>query len=113
MKYLGATLNTYLSFKQFIAVKCKKCNFSLRNIKEIRKYLSEKCFKQLVNNLITSQLDYANGLLDNLPYASYKPLQRIQNRSAKLMLLQSTYDRSTRALKELAALAASARTSAL
>ena len=46
-------------------------------------------------------MDYANGVLDNLPYSSYKPLQQIQNRSAKLVLLRSTYDSTTQALKEL------------
>lgn len=111
MKYLGITMDKEMNFKKFIAEKCRKCNFALKNIRDIRSHLSKSMCHQLVNSLVTSKLDYANGVLDKLPYASIRPLQMMQNRAAKLVLLRKKTDSSTQARKELHWLPVSERTS--
>ena len=42
MKYLGVTMDKELTFKKFIAEKCKKCNYTLKCIRDIRR-LKYKC----------------------------------------------------------------------
>lgn len=100
-KYLGVTLDPNLSLEPFIRDKCKKCHFQLKNIRDIRRFLSRRSCEQLVNSLITSTLDYGNGVLANLPSATLHPLQRVQNQSAKLILQRGRYDSSTEARREL------------
>jgi hypothetical protein len=100
-KYLGVTLDDNLTLKPFIKEKCKKCNFNLKNIREIRKYLSQKTCEQLVNALVTSTLDYGNGLLAKLPQSTLRPLQIVQNRAAKMVLQRSRDSSSTEARKTL------------
>ena len=46
-------------------------------------------------------MDYGNGTLANLPYSTIKPLQRVQNRAAKLILKREPRASSTLARKEL------------
>ena len=48
-----------------------------------------------------SHLDYANALLCNAPKTTIQPFQRIQNMCAKLVLKQSKYSSSRKALIDL------------
>ena len=51
--------------------------------------------------LSLSHLDYSNSILCGLPANSVKPLQRVQNQAARVVLNQSRYDSAKLALKEL------------
>lgn len=101
MKYLGVSLDKELNFKKFVSDKCRKCNFTLKCLRDIRRLLSVKTCHHLVNCLVTSQIDYANALLSNVPKCTLRPLQMTQNRAAKLVLLRDKYDSSTQARNEL------------
>ena len=46
---------------------CKSVRYQLRNIGFIRKYLTRFATEKLVHSLISSRLDFGNGLLYNLP----------------------------------------------
>ena len=82
IKYLGANLDSTLSFKDFISQKCKTAAINIRNITHIRKFIDIKLSKQLAVALVLSNLDYSNSVLSGLPSTSIKPLQRIQNWAA-------------------------------
>ena len=99
--YLGVPLDENLNMKYFIAKKCKVAAFYLHNIRKIRNSLSQKAAVQIIISLVISHLDYANAILINLPDKTINPLQRIQNRAAKLILMRKRSDSSTEALKEL------------
>jgi hypothetical protein len=101
IKYLGADLDKNLNFKTFVRSKCKKVAYNLKNIRDIRQYLTRKTAEQLINSLVTSHLDYANSLLAGAPTATIKPLQRLQNQAAKVVLQRSKYSSSTQARCEL------------
>ena len=48
-----------------------------------------------------SHIDYANGLLINIPNSSLEPFQRLQNMCAKLVLKKNKYSSSMNALYDL------------
>ena len=52
-------------------------------------------------SFILSRLDYCNVILAGLPDVSIRPLQRIMNTSARVVLGQGPRDSATAALKEL------------
>ena len=54
-----------------------------------------------MSGLVLSHLDYCNGLFTNLPEASLKKLQRVQNIAAKITLQKRRRDSSTSCLKVL------------
>ena len=99
--FLGVPLDGCLTMKNFITKKCKSISLHLHNIRRIRKHLSQRNAEIITLSLVTSQLDYANALLNNLPANSIHPLQRLQNQAAKLVLLKQWDDSSTESLKTL------------
>ena len=84
--YLGAYLDSSLSFKEQIKMKCKSAMINLLKIRAARKFLSRKACIKMVISLVISHLDYANSLLVGLPQVSLNKLQRVQNMAAKIVL---------------------------
>jgi len=101
IKYLGAQLDNTLSFVDFIQAKCKAAIVNIRNIYQIRSYIVLKTAKQLASVLVLSHLDYSNSVLAGLPSNRLRPLQRVQNWAAKVVLCRSKYDSSKEALQQL------------
>ena len=79
----------------------KKCFFHIRNIGKVRKYINGETCKIMVNNLITSQLDYCNGLYHGLPNYLLTRLQRVQNTAARLISRTRKFDHISPVLIEL------------
>ena len=100
-KNLGVTLDCNLSMSSFISQTVRSCNFHLRRIASIRKYLSSDTTAKLVSCFILSRLDYCNSLLAGLPSSSLKPLQRVQNNAARLVLRLKKSDHITPAFQTL------------
>ena len=100
-KNLGVTIDCNLSMKVFISQTVRSCNFHLRRIASIRKYLSTDATVKLLSCFILSRLDYCNSLLSGLPSSSIQPLQRIQNNAARLALRLHKFDHITHALQTL------------
>ena len=55
----------------------------------------------LMYSNVLSHLDYGNSILVNLPKATLKPLQSMQNYSAKIICKKQKYDSSTECLYKL------------
>lgn len=101
IKYLGVFVDQELSFKQHIINKSKTAALNLRNIRQLRKHLSDSSCKTLVQALVISHLDYSNAIFVDLPAVTLKPAQRIQNMAAKLVLNKRKFDSATEALYHL------------
>lgn len=86
IKQLGVKLDNTLSFKEHVKNKCKTANFSLFQIRKIRKYLSQDTAKIITHALVISHLDFSNSLLYGLPDCTIHKLQTIQNQAAKVVL---------------------------
>ncbi len=74
-----------LNFSDHIAKTAWSCRFTLYNIRKSRPFLSEHATRLLVQALVLFRLDYCNDLLAGLPANSIKPLQLIQNATARLI----------------------------
>ena len=86
--------------KQVTAI-CKSCNYQLRRLSSIRRYLTTNATKNAVQALITSRLDYCNSLLVGLPAYQLERLKRIQNKAARLITRTRQRDHITPVLKQL------------
>ena len=80
---------------------CVSCQYHLRNIAKIRKYLSEDTSQILVHAFISSKLDNCNSLLYGLPKHLLNRLRLIQNSAARIVTLSKRFDHITPTLFKL------------
>ena len=80
---------------------CVSCQYHLRNIAKIRKYLSEDTSQILVHAFLSSKLDNCNSLLYGLPKHLLNRLRLIQNTAARIVTLSKRFDHITRILFKL------------
>ena len=84
-KNLGVTLDSPLSFRPHIDSLVKTCNFHIRNLYIIKKYINRQNLLSLIHSLIVSRVDYCNSLLIGLPNVTLKKIQSVLNRAARLV----------------------------
>ena len=70
-------------------------------IRSICKFLTQEACEIVIHDLVTSHMDYANGILLNVPDVSIKLYQHLQNMSAKITLNRGKHSSTTEALKIL------------
>ncbi len=100
-KNLGVMFDTHLAMTAQVTALCKKCNFHLRRIKYVRKYLTTSATRHIVQALVLSNIDYCNSLLSSIPAYLLRRLQKIQNWAARIITRGSFYDHITPVLNEL------------
>ena len=86
IRYLGAWLDSVLSFKHHVKTKCKSAMLNLVCIKRLRPSLTVEAANILVMGLVISHLDYANSILFGVSDIMMKQLQHIQNTAAEVVL---------------------------
>ena len=74
------------------------CN--LYNIRALQEHLNNKTTQTLIYGLVTSHMDYINAIYSTLPASTTKPLNRIQNLAAKLVLNSRDKDISSSKAKQ-------------
>ena len=79
---LGFILDSKLSVMKHIIKICQTAYFELKRISSIRRRNQDSCYF-----LYLSRLDYCNCLLMGTPNSLIKPLQKIRNFAARLVLL--------------------------
>ena len=75
IKYLGAWIDSNLSFKRHITERCKQAMWNLHKLKHIRKFLNQETCHTLVCGLVLTHLDYANAILADLPNVEIAKMQ--------------------------------------
>ena len=85
VKNLSDVLNFSLSFRSHIDSIVKTCNFHIRNLYMIKKFVNRKNLVTLVHSLIVSKVDYCNSLVIRLPNVFLNKAQSVLNRAARLI----------------------------
>ena len=98
---LGVLVDNKLSMKNHVLQTVKTCNYNIRNIAFIRKYLNEDTLKTAICNYVLSRLDYCNSVYYGLPNYLLRKLQNTQNRAARLIKGLRFRERITPSLIEL------------
>ncbi|XP_046576403.1 uncharacterized protein LOC124284362 [Haliotis rubra] len=94
-------LGVVLSMKQHVSHISQVCSFQLRNISNIRKYLTKESLIILIRTLVTSMIDYCNSLLAGAPKSVTNKLQYIQNTAVRIVSSCRKYDHITPILHDL------------
>lgn len=82
---LGLYFDTKLSFHHHFNHIVKSCNFQLRKLSSVIKFLDINTANMLMHAFITSRIDYCNSLFVNLPKKDLTRLQSIMNRAARIV----------------------------
>ena len=101
VKDLGVHIDNELKMGDQINNIVRTCNYHIRNIAFIRKYLDQDSLRTVISNHILSRLDYCNMLYYGLSKTLQKKLQRVQNSAARLITRTRERERITPALIEL------------
>jgi exonuclease III len=101
VKSLGVYFDTSLTMERQVNAISRVCYYQIRNISQIRKYITMDACKTLAHALVTSRLDYGNALLYGLPSTLLTRLQRIQNSAARLVTRTRKRDHVTPVLNSL------------
>ena len=87
--------------KVHVSAIVKSAYFHIRKLYSVRKYVSEKSMKCLVQCFVISRLDYCNSLLYGIPEESLDKLQKVQNAAARLIYGVRKHDHVTHLLRNL------------
>ena len=87
--------------KTHITKACSAAFYPPRNIRRIRKYLSQDTAETLIHAFMASRINHCNSLLFELPSFQISKIQTVQNAAACVILMKSKYFRITPLLKEL------------
>ena len=98
---LGAVFDPNMNMSAHVSKVIKSANYHLRNIGNIRKFLNTDTTKSAIVSLVTSRLDYCNGLLCGLTDELLCRLQNVQNNSARVVSGSKNSDHITPVLKDL------------
>ena len=95
-----------MDIEQHVISVCKSCFgqivLPLRQIGHISQYLTTDATRSLVNNLVTSRLDYCNALVSGVPKAILNKLQNVQNTGARVVTRTSRSHNSYTKITSLA-----------
>ncbi len=98
---IGVTFDSEMKLDSHIKNVTKQANYHIRNIGQIRKFLTKEAAEILVHSFISSRLDYCNALLYGIPLTTISKLQQVQNTAARVVTRTSKYDHITPVLKSL------------
>ena len=82
MKNLGSTLDCHLAMNAHVSNIARTCNFGLRRLASIRRFLTSIATVTLVSAFALSAIDYCFSLLFGSTHDVTPHLQRIQNYAA-------------------------------
>lgn len=73
----------------------KTCHFHLANISKIRSYLDRESTEAIIHTFVTTNLDYCDTILYEVPKVLLNHLQLLQNRKARIVTFSKKYEHIT------------------
>jgi hypothetical protein len=109
LKSLGVTLDSQLTFNQYVSSICKTSYFHIRSMRHVQSCLPPDTLKTVACSIVCAKLDYCNSLLYNTSKANITKLQLVQNTLARLVTGTRKFHHITPALIKLHWLPVSSR----
>src|SRR6266536_3466157 len=97
---LGMTLDSELTMKEHVKRLSKLCFYHLRQLRVVRKSVTEQACVALVHAFVASRLDYCNSLLYGISDSLVNSLQSILRPAARLVLRKRKFKPITAAMRE-------------
>ena len=85
VRNLGAHFDHHMTMEYHIQARCRAAYAQLAIISRIREFIDDKTAEQLMHALVTSHIDYCNGLLIGVSQKLIKQLQLVQNSAARIV----------------------------
>ena len=98
---IGVTMDSKLDMTDHVKSICRAAYVQLRQIAQIRRYLTQEATTTLMLSLVMSKLDSLNALLYGLPDHLIHKLQLLQNQAAKIIFKKKKSDHVTPILIQL------------
>ena len=98
---LGVVFDGGLNFRKHISLVCRSCYYHIRDLRRLRRCLTSEVSKTIATALVSSKLDYCNGLLYNVTNRELNRLQGVQNCLARVVTRSPRFSRTTPLLKSL------------
>jgi len=95
---LGVYIDSELGAATHVSRTVSRCFAALQQLRHLRRYVTNDCFRSLVVSLVHSRLDYGNFVFVGLPVYLQRRLQAILNAAARLVFGLRRYDHVTDAL---------------
>jgi hypothetical protein len=101
VRNLGCNFDSRLTMEDHVNEIVKSCLFQLRQLRSIRRSLTDKAAAILVHAFISCRLDYCNSILYGVSDRVLHKLQLVQNTAARLIANCRRYDHITPVLRDL------------
>ena len=101
VKCLGVIFDRHFTMSTQVSAIIKTCNYHIRSIGKVRKFLTTEACKDAVATLITSRMDYCCSLLGGVTQHDLLRLQQVQNSAARLICKVKKFDHNSPILKQL------------
>ena len=86
VKNLGLALDCHLTMNAHVSNIARTCNFDLRRLATIRRFLTSTATATLVSAFVLSRIDYSSSLMFGSTHDVTSHLQRIQNYAIRVIL---------------------------
>ena len=101
VRNLGIYLDSDLMMRTHVAKTVSSCFAVLRQLRSIRRSVSDPVLQSLVVALVLTKLDYGSATLAGLPAVQLDRLQSVLNAAARLIYRRRKFDHVSPLLKEL------------
>ena len=85
-RLFGVTLDSNLNLNKHVSSICRSCYFHLRSLRHIWHAINDDIAKPIGQALVSSRLDYDNGILYGVSQLNLNKLQMMQNSMARVVL---------------------------
>jgi hypothetical protein len=100
-KNLGVVIDSQLSMSAQVAAVCRNSYYQLRQLRPLRRCMTDEAITTLTHAFISSRLDYCNALYYGITDGLLGRLQSVQNAAARLVTGARRCDHITPVLRQL------------
>jgi len=101
LRDLGVLIDSNVAMLSHVSRTVSRCFAVLRQLRSIRRSVSNSVFHSLVVSLVMLRLEYCNATLAGLPASQLSRLQSVLNAATRLIHRSSRYDHVTPMLRDL------------